>query len=55
MVPFDFCYHHLNTDGKLMAGKCISTPCYLFDGKLVLQEKWRWLTGERSKGYSEVE
>lgn len=49
-----FCYHHRNTDGVLMAGRCESTPRWEGD-RLVLDEAWQWLTGDRSKGTSVVE
>jgi len=49
-----FCYHHRNTDGVLMAGRCESKPRW--DGeRLVLEESWQWLTGDQSSGFSEVE
>ena len=47
-------YHHLNMDGDLMAGKCLSTPTLREDGKIELAEKWQWFTGDRSKGASTV-
>ncbi|MEM7405836.1 MAG: n-acetylglutamate synthase [Pseudomonadota bacterium] len=49
-----FQYHHLNESGELMAGRCESTPVIL-DGRLVMRERWQWLTGDRSAGTSEVE
>jgi len=51
----EFLYHHVNTSGELMAGKCNSVPSEDAHGKLVLQEEWQWLTGDRSSGQSEVE
>ena len=50
----EFLYQHLNRDGELMAGRCESTPRRV-DGRLVLAERWKWLTGDRSSGTSEVE
>ena len=50
----EFHYHHLNTAGALMAGKCRSVPREE-NGRLVLQERWQWLTGDQSSGESEVE
>jgi len=47
-------YHHLNIDGELMAGKCLSTPEVLDDGRLKFKEEWQWLTGDCSSGYSEI-
>jgi len=49
----EFYYHHRNTDGALMAGFCRSEPIEI-NGRLVLRERWRWLTGDRSAGESEV-
>lgn len=49
-----FTYHHRNTRGELMAGRCESTPRFE-EGRLVLAESWQWLTGDQSAGSSEVE
>ena len=51
----EFCYHHLSETGDLLAGTCHSEPHLDDDGILVLKETWRWLTGDRSSGSSEVE
>lgn len=51
----EFVYHHLTNDGEMMAGKCVSTPGVESGGKIVLQEKWQWFTGDQSEGASEVE
>jgi antitoxin component YwqK of YwqJK toxin-antitoxin module len=51
----EFLYHHQNTDGVLMAGKCKSTPTIGEDGKLQLKETWKWLTGDLSEGESLIE
>jgi len=51
----DFCYHHLNQAGELMAGTCHSEPMLDDAGTLVLRETWQWLTGDRSSGSSQVE
>ena len=48
-------YQHLNADGKLMTGTCISTPEELNDGRLRLHEKWQWTSGDVSKGESVIE
>jgi hypothetical protein len=50
----DFYYHHLNSDGILMAGRCHSSPTRDVSGRIVLKESWQWLTGDRSSGQSEV-
>lgn len=47
-------YHHLNSEGELMVGKCISTPEKLNDGRLKFREEWQWLSGDGSSGYSEI-
>ena len=51
----DFCYHHLNTEGEIVAGRCHSEPSRDEDGILMLDETWSWLTGDRSSGTSQVE
>ena len=51
----EFCYHHINADGVLMAGLCHSTPSLDDSGVLCLRERWQWLTGDQSSGESEVE
>jgi hypothetical protein len=51
----DFHYHHINTDGQLMAGHCHSTPEVMPNGKLRLHERWQWTTGDGSSGTSVVE
>ena len=51
----EFCYHHLNEDGELMAGKCHSVPSYDANGTLVMKENWQWFSGDQSSGESEVE
>ncbi len=48
-------YQHLNTNGDLMTGKCVSTPQILADGRMRLQEKWQWTCGDFSEGESIVE
>ena len=51
----DMRYHHLNNQGALMAGQCVSTPERLPDGRLRFHEAWQWLTGDRSSGQSTIE
>lgn len=48
-------YQHLNKNGELMTGKCLSTPEILPDGKIRLHEKWQWTSGNLSAGESIVE
>ena len=50
----EFLYHHLATDGRLQAGRCLSTPELDHEGRVTLHERWQWLTGDRSKGESIV-
>ena len=51
----DMRYQHVNRDGLLMTGVCISTPELLNDGRIRLHEKWQWTCGNREKGESMVE
>lgn len=51
----DFRYHHLNREGALMTGTCVSTPEVLPDGRLRLHESWRWTSGDGSSGESVIE
>jgi len=51
----DMRYHHLNAKGEFMLGTCLSTPERLPDGRLRFKEKWQWLSGDMSSGYSEIE
>ncbi len=48
-------YQHLNADGELMTGECVSTPEILADGRIRLREKWRWTSGDKSSGESIIE
>ena len=47
-------YHHINKEGRLMIGKCLSMPEKLEDGRLKFKEEWQWLSGDCSSGYSEI-
>jgi hypothetical protein len=51
----DFVYHHVDTDGKLHAGFCHSTPEILSDGRIRLSETWQWTHETNEKGESVVE
>lgn len=51
----DLRYHHLNGEGVLMVGTCLSTPELLPDGRLGFHERWQWLTGDGSLGESRIE
>ena len=45
-------YHQIHRLGKLMTGKCISTPELMANGKIRLHEDWQWTNGDLSKGSS---
>ncbi|KAJ2962725.1 hypothetical protein NQ176_g10918 [Zarea fungicola] len=51
----DMRYHHVNTSGALMTGKCSSTPEILSDGRLRMHEVWQWTSGDESSGKSIIE
>lgn len=51
----DMRYSHVNATGELMTGQCRSTPEVLPDGRLRLNEVWRWTSGDGSSGESAVE
>ena len=51
----EMCYQHLNSNGNLMTGKCVSTPEILADGRIRLKENWQWTCGDSSKGESTIE
>ncbi|KAK3186551.1 hypothetical protein K4F52_004591 [Lecanicillium sp. MT-2017a] len=51
----DMRYHHVNTSGELMTGKCHATPETLGDGRLRMHEKWQWTAGDHSSGESTIE
>lgn len=48
-------YQHVNAAGELMTGECRTTPEVLPDGRLRLNEEWRWTSGDLSSGRSVVE
>ena len=50
----DMRYHHVNLNGEIMIGKCLSEPEILQDGRLKFKEYWQWLSGDMSSGYSEI-
>lgn len=51
----DMRYHHVNENGVLQTGICRSIPEILPDGRIRLQETWRWTSGDGSAGRSVVE
>ncbi|SDN28282.1 GNAT family N-acetyltransferase [Acetanaerobacterium elongatum] len=50
-----FTYQHINHQGRLRMGKCLSRPQLLPDGRLRLNERWQWLNGDCTAGSSIVE
>lgn len=48
-------YQHLNAEGELMTGKCVSKPEILADGKIRLYETWQWTSKDNSRGESVIE
>ena len=51
----DMRYQHVNKEGELMTGKCVSVPEILPDGRIRLKEKWQWTCGDHACGESVVE
>ncbi len=51
---FDFVYHHINTNGDLKIGKCLSSATIVENGKIKLLEEWQWLSDDFSTGTSEL-
>jgi hypothetical protein len=51
----DMRYHHVDVDGELRTGTCLSTPELLPDGRVRLVEEWQWTNGDRSRGRSVLE
>lgn len=48
-------YHHIDSSGEIMTGKCLSKPEILKDKKIRLVETWEWTSGDYSKGNSVIE
>jgi hypothetical protein len=51
----DMRYHHINTEGRIMTGRCTSVPEILPNGKMRLHEQWQWTSGDKSSGESVIE
>jgi len=51
----DMRYHHVTTDGAIKAGRCLSRPEILVDGRIRLHEQWQWTEGGTESGESIVE
>jgi len=48
-------YHQINKKGELMTGVCFSKPEIMQNGKVRLNEKWEWTSGDKSQGKSILE
>jgi hypothetical protein len=48
-------YHQVDTSGRLMTGKCTSTPELIENRKIRLHEVWQWTSGDLSEGTSVLE
>ena len=48
-------YHHVNEEGDIRTGVCLSTPEILPNGKIRLHERWKWTNGDLSEGKSTLE
>jgi SAM-dependent methyltransferase len=51
----DMRYQHVTTSGDVKAGRCLSQPEILDDGRLRLHERWQWTEGGNDAGDSIVE
>jgi hypothetical protein len=51
----DMRYHHVDMEGALRTGTCLSTPELLPDGRVRLVEEWQWTNGDGSRGRSVLE
>ena len=50
-----FVYGQVLTDGRMVAGECVSTPEILADGRIRLREQWRRFDAHESRGVSFIE
>jgi hypothetical protein len=51
----DMRYQHVSTTGAIKTGRCVSTPETLADGRVRLNEEWKWTEGGTGDGVSQVE
>lgn len=51
----DMRYQHVTADGAIKAGKCLSRPEILVDGRIRLHEQWQWTEGGTQTGESIIE
>jgi hypothetical protein len=45
-------YHHVDIDGEIRTGTCLSVPSLSENGKIRLHESWQWTNGDGTKGES---
>jgi hypothetical protein len=50
----DVRYQQVAASGEFKAGRCVSVPEVLPDGRLCLHESWRWTEGGVGSGHSRV-
>lgn len=48
----DMRYQHINAQGDIKTGRCLSIPKILSDGRIQLHEKWQWTCDDFSSGES---
>ena len=51
----DMRYQHITVNGVIKAGRCVSQPEILTDGRIRLHERWQWTEGGTEAGESIVE
>lgn len=51
----DLRYQYISIDGDICTGTSISTPEFLPDGRIRLQEDYQWTSSDHSRGHSVVE
>lgn len=51
----EFAYTMVREDGRVIAGRCHSTPKLLEDGRIVLSETWERFAPHASTGVGELE
>jgi hypothetical protein len=51
----DFAYCIVLADGTVVSGRCLSTPRYLADGRIQLQETWERFGPDGATGVSVIE
>lgn len=51
----DMRYQHVDVNGNLRTGKCLSIPEVMKDGRIRLREQWEWTCDDFSAGQSVIE